>query len=280
MSETRDFVTPPELANGSEPSSPDVTGPDVQQDAGLLAFTIAENVDLTPLVPLSEVASLTIDGFAAAEDIALPNLQSIEGDLIICHNEGLLDVQFSTLTAVGGDLVLCDNTALYDAAFPVLSTIGGSLKILANDELSDVNLLALTSTSGIEINSDGLLDLELGALIRVQGSLRVGQESFAANTNLSSLDVPNLVSVEGDLLVQRNSDLATLDARSLLSIGGAMTISDNDALSELHLEALLSVQGAACVCSNASLDACDAKAVDDALLTQNVDVTGNDGQCL
>ena len=98
-------------------------------------------------------------------------------------------------------------------------------------------IASITSITGdLVVDAPGLTSLDLPALTSVGGNL-----SIYGNDALTSLDLTALMSVGGDLYIGSNS-LTSLDLTALTSVGG-LNIENNVALTSLDLTALTSVEG-------------------------------------
>jgi hypothetical protein len=84
---------------------------------------------------------------------------------------------------------------------------------------------------------DDFSEVELPGLLRVGGSLN------AADATVTSIALPNLKSLGGDLQLTGNGQLVRVDFRSLESIAGNVLVSENLRLEALGLDSLVVVSG-------------------------------------
>ena len=158
-----------------------------------------------------EVAGTTITGDvrirSSADLPALAGVGEITGDLVI-DAPGVQAIALPDLVVVGRDvLVQPTSRLLADLRLPALCRVGRTLRV---------------------DRTAALATLDLGALRRVEQGLEI------IGTAVASLPMAQLVSVGGDLRLERNRRLTAVGASAALRrVGGALRVIDADALASL-----------------------------------------------
>jgi len=110
-------------------------------------------------------------------------------------------------------------------------------------------LSSITSITGdLDVDAPGISSLSLPALTFVVGNLDI-----RGNNDMTSLDLTNLTTVGGYLSISTNTALTSLDLTALMSVGGYLYIHLNYALTSLEITALTSVGGDLIIQNNAAL---------------------------
>ena len=186
-----------------------------------------------------------VNGFTA--------LERVGGDLVLESNPTLRFLEgFDQLTAVDGDLRVTGNAALeVDEAFDLLDRVGGDLVVYGNPALESLSGLASVRAAGsVEIAASlALTELVLPRLADVPGPVRIADlpaltrlEGVPATSvgglTLAGLRIgalrafPQLTTIDGDALIERNSALVAwapaLD--DVAVIRGDLTVRDNPLL--------------------------------------------------
>ena len=206
---------------------------------GTLEFTALPEVEvINGMNQLAQVGELLIHDMPAVENVNLPGLTNVDGNLELVSNPALVNFDFN-LTDVGGNLRVVDCGEIDDIdGFDTLDTVGGDLEII------DCN--GLQSTSGLDdLDSvGGTLRLRRLNNITNQAQLNGNQDlSFAALTQVGGLELTQmnnledlagfdtLTTVEGTLTLQKNLKLETLfGLQGLTNIGRKIAILDNPVL--------------------------------------------------
>lgn len=179
----------------------------------------------------------------AVEEVVLPDLQRIQGNLLIHDADGLETVQFPALHTVEGDVELSANDALYlvdlsnlrhvgaDGALtldhnpalpivhlPQLVTVTGPLAVVNHLHLHTLILPRLQSVGALDISSnDALVDVDMSALAEVLGELYLG-----ALAGMQEVQFPVLQSVAGSLQLRELPRLTGLRFPQLRSLGAGV----------------------------------------------------------
>ena len=96
---------------------------DALERAGGCSYAIAGNLEIT------EVLVRTLDG--------LPDLSSVNGDVLIYNNEELQSFDgLEDLTTIGGNVYIYDNEELTSVEGLFIQTVSGSVDIHHNEKLS------------------------------------------------------------------------------------------------------------------------------------------------
>ena len=187
----------------------------VERIGGELSITRTDALTSVALPKLTTVGTLTVAGNDALSSLSLPALTKM-GSFVIASNKALASLSLPKLTTAAdgiGNMMtsgIMDNAALAHLDFPRLTTVGSRLMISYN--------LQLPSLAGFS------------TLTTVGGDLYV-----VGNAGLTTLGLPVLTDVRGNLVIQDNATLpqcqaVALQAR-LVANGwtGAATICGNDA---------------------------------------------------
>jgi hypothetical protein len=179
------------------------------------------------------------NGLADLDGVAL--IERIGGELSITRTDALTSVALPKLTMVGM-LTVEANDALSSLSLPALTKMG-SFVVASNKALTSLSLPKLTTaadgignmmTSGIMDNA-ALAHLDLPRLTTVGSRLMISY-----NLELTSLaGLSTLTTIGGDLYVVGNAGLTTLGLPVLSDLRGNLAITDNTALPQCQAEALL-----------------------------------------
>lgn len=228
---------------------------------------IIENVDLnsvsfSQLQFIENSGKLLIDNNSKLENISLPLLTSINGNLKISLSEvnqfsipSLVSLQevgeieivtnydletilFPSLFHSPGQLTISDNSNLIEIKFTSLKVLEGSLSISTNPSLQyldldvyELNYLQFYNNSAIkEISFDNLEQITKGIVL-------------SSNQNLISFTLPNLNLLSGKLEIRRNPQLQNLSIPLLTTFAGfsVAIISENSNLKTISLPNLSNI---------------------------------------
>ncbi len=190
-----------------------------------------------------------------SSDIAalrLPELSKVSGNVIITFNELLSDLtDFDAITEIGGKLIIENNDSLPAAAID---------KLL--EQLKKGNgVKGEVKTSSAEPSGEGGGAHGGDAIINDESDLIIYREftSIAGKLvvdglHIRSLNLPKLISVEGDVCITGTS-LKSMDGlETLENIGGELVVMDNDLLQDLALSKLKLIGGACYIRNNGELE--------------------------
>ena len=148
--------------------------------------------------------------------IALPNLQSVQGNVRLLAQTSLTAVNFPALTNIGGDLELNQSVPEMTLTMDNLVQIGGHLTLdppIGADTISALILPALQTVNAITIrHTRQLSDLDLPALTEIT---EFG--AFLYNDQLPSCQIENILSQltqATSVGVTSNRDLCACDEMS------------------------------------------------------------------
>ncbi|MEO0604716.1 MAG: Ig-like domain-containing protein, partial [Myxococcota bacterium] len=195
---------------------------------GLLSAVLPNLIEVTAGIGIGDNALLT--------EVSFPALAST-GLLRVVQNNALLRVQLTSLTDVGDRLELSQNTVLTTLDVPALHTVGGDVVVQSMLALSTLELPVATTIGGIvDVSSNsGILAID-APLLEELGGLE------AVFASLRTLDLPSLVTVDGDVEL-RFVDLATVSLPRLETIGGGLEFTDTETLTSFSAPALTTVGG-------------------------------------
>jgi len=154
---------------------------------------VLQHIHLPDVIGLS---SLEVTGNNALITLDLQSLASTDGDLMIANDAGLTDLRFGSLTTVGGKFWLEGVNGLETLSLPSLTGVGGYFVVGGPSKTSD--------NVGLE-----LIDLPL-----VEALADVFVQN---NVSLTSVDVPQLSAVGGQMYFRNNPELDTCIVTELVS---------------------------------------------------------------
>jgi hypothetical protein len=191
----------------------------------------------------------------------------VEGNLTVDDNNPMCALDLSGLTQVKGFVLISDNFENCTSSsidISNLATVGDNLPaatsdyltIEGNNDMSALSLTSLTAVNGtgagnsrsIEIvsNTDMMTSLSMPALITVPGEIYIQN-----NTNLAGISAPLLPTVGEDLRIVTNPALTSIAFGALTGVTGAFEINNNDALPDLNgFGVLATIGGAATITGN------------------------------
>ena len=160
---------------------------------------------------------------------------TISGDLIF-QDQSLTSLDLPELTTVEGDILIADNDDLIDVTLSSLETVGGTIQIDSNDELTTLSLPALQTAGGLyaddcdefdTIDAPALTTLEEGLSLQYLPDLRDldGFGSITSARNLFLFNLHALRSIEG---LSRLTEIET-----------TVYIQHNDCLSDAEVDGFI-----------------------------------------
>ena len=168
-----------------------------------------------PMLELIEGYFSLIDNNALTS-ISMPALSSIGHYFEIYNNDGLTSISMPVLTDVLYNIILDSNDGLTSISFPVLKDVFGRFSLNNNNSLTEIYLPVLESSPDVLITDN----LELTSI-----SMPV----------LISIGKDNRESIRGHLLMKNNAALTSILMPSLNFIEGDIIIEDNDAVTDCDL---------------------------------------------
>ncbi len=263
------LAEPPSAAPRCDP------GPEPRQDARIVQPGDALRIGETPCLSGSLILSGTQAGDAALPDLQTiegdliiratsalrsfraPNLQRVSGSIVIVDSPDLREIELPRLTMVAGDLIIgqagstpAGSTSLTRLTLPRLAEVGYALTFRTNPELTALQLPALRRVGG-PVTIAGhrrLVDIRLPAELTFESSLTV-----AANIALQRLgDLVHVRGLGGDLVVAHNPQLTVLKLDALQTLRGRLEIHGHERLRQISLPSLQRMDGLSII-DNASL---------------------------
>ncbi len=221
-------------------------------------FEVKSAADVAALQGIGRVrGSLRINS-SVVNEVVLPGLQSVEGQLVITDNGSLTRMELTGLRFVAQDLLIINNSALETLKLGNQMGSGsrlwvaGDLNVESNASLPTLFGLRSIVPGGNITLSDNDAMVTSGSfdeLHELKGSILVGD-----NDALMSLPFASLWRVGGSFTITSNKVLPTLTCASLMTIGDRLDISRNAALTDLSgMPALESVTGGLTVVENDGL---------------------------
>ncbi|MDW3194227.1 MAG: hypothetical protein R8G66_17770 [Cytophagales bacterium] len=195
----------------------------------------------------------TISGF--------DGLQTVVRDLHITSNPSLAEIRFENLNAVGRDLWIIENHSLSNfKGFTNLKRIDRSFTLRSNHSLVSLEGLNIEEVGNNFhlVDHPSLTDIEQLGHMKIRSLFFGSNESITSldvfsnieelftlsvsGKNLTSLDFPELVSIESTLIFQQLGSLTSLQGfPKLRSVGNRMYLNDNPVLKEFGESSLLSI---------------------------------------
>lgn len=151
-----------------------------------------------------------------SEEIALPELERVDGRLAIWQNQNLTKVSLPNVTTVGGRLAITNNRVLETVELPLLDAVGGSFEVSNNEALPafELPLLATVGEYVYFDNNEALADIALPALTAVEESFDIDRSAA-----LTSLSLPKLKTVGEAFLLSSLETLVSFEAPELSTAG-------------------------------------------------------------
>lgn len=214
-------------------------------------LVLHDRADLAPARAWVAVdGDLVVEG-TDLEELELPALAHVGGDLRLWENDVLEWVDLPALEVVDGDLSLYDDPVLDTVAgLGAVHTVGGTLALQRLDALEAVQLPSLVHAGSLYLYADPALASVAGleALTTVVGPVRLWEL-----TALERLALPSLAFVQGRLDLFRADALTALALPALVEVG-SLEVHACDALPSLDgLEGLAVVSNDVLLHYDASL---------------------------
>lgn len=225
-------------------------------------YAVANAVDLFLIQAVTEITGTLVFDSAFASAEALPSLQRVGGVDIAATASGVIDIQSPTTWTVTGDIRLVTDANSGEAAaisrlvlpvqtvigdvqiaaaqtltavvMPVMS-VGHDVRICGNPVLESLYLPAVTLNGSVKICDNPLLSTWASPAYNIGGNLELSN-----NPAMVSLELPNLMTLGGDLVLRDLNALAAVTAPVTTAAGGIL-ITGNDALEVLTLNDLADI---------------------------------------
>jgi BspA type Leucine rich repeat region (6 copies) len=206
--------------------------------------SIADEFNLESIILLTSLSFPELTSVGSIYFEALPNLQSLTFTAGV-NTAGSVNIQNTGLTSLSGieldtvgDFELTANTALTSVNVNNIKNITGTLIISANSNKLDVefpNLLTASNmtfrnTSTISLPSLANLTGELGLIgnyitnFTAPNLTTCADLDFEDNSDLTTISLPELVTITGGLYISNNEDLLTIEFPKLATVAGAIDI--------------------------------------------------------
>lgn len=168
---------------------------------------------------------LTITGDSIVA-VNLPDLKSVQALYVTSTTTSVQQLRFDGLQRVEGVL----DVSLVGAggvSLPVVGAIDGDVRFTADSAIEMLALPMLERAPGFSLSgAAGLRGLALPQLIELDG----GGLHLESNSDLTSVGLPSLARVNGDVVVSNNEVLpecAMMEMLTGVDVGGAVVISGN-----------------------------------------------------
>jgi hypothetical protein len=209
-------------------------------NGALRVIALTDMTDLDGLSCLESTDGLQISDNESLTSLAgLDNLQEVDGPLRIEDNDQLRSLAgLSSLTAIGDVLTVTGNPSLLDLSdLSSLTTVNAAATLASNASMTHIGLSALEKTGKLIVEDcPSLTEInELTALEEARSGLSIQECS-----SLTTLDLPALTTVGGDVYIYKNASLASLSAPELSEVNGELRlhwvgdVTDLDGLSGLR----------------------------------------------
>jgi hypothetical protein len=206
-----------------------VTGSvDVSNDASLTSLGM-DGLTTTGSVNVTDDASLGV--------VSLGSLTTITGSVDVSNDPSLTSLGLDGLTTTGS-VNVTDDASLGVVSLGSLTTVAGSVDVSGDTSAITINLGALISAGAIVISDNGVITLDLSALVTAGGDV-----SITDNTHLLTVDLPSLTSVDGSVTITGDTSATSADLGSLSTIGGDVTLAGDTSLTNVDLGSLNSTGG-------------------------------------
>jgi len=218
-------------------------------------FSLSKNSALTSLrleSLLIQKGKVELEGNSLSS-VVFPNLQDLQGEVLLNNNAVPLALVFSKLSRLQGGIVVENNT-LSEVAFPLLTGIEEGAHIrLSNSALPETVVFSsnVFLNGHLEVsNSTGIRSLVLPKTFSLLGVLHL-----TGLSDFTQLDISGVETLEGELHLIGNDALSTLSFPGLLSISflSDLQIVENPSLTTLEFPDLESVDSALRVSNNPNL---------------------------
>ncbi|KAG2185473.1 hypothetical protein INT44_002264, partial [Umbelopsis vinacea] len=177
--------------------------------------TITSQADLDAIGSCKTyTGSITIDNLNA-ETLQLKGVETVTGDLLVKNNAALSSFSAPVLQSVKGQLELSNQVHLGTFQAPKLQTVNGlTLSVLPElmdlgflNTINGLNKLSLTDTRAVNIQNANINGLQ--------------QLTLTNNKNLTSIQFPGLMKVDGEIFITANSASCALELPKLTSAKSA-----------------------------------------------------------
>jgi hypothetical protein len=171
--------------------------------------------------------------------LVLPNLCTVEGDILIQKNTQLVVALIGELRHVAGELRVYDNPKLGNLGLESLALIERDLTVLGNEALGPFSMKSLGLVGGdLWVGSnDNVSGLAMHSLQAVNGTFRV-----SGNDELKQVDLPQIEEIGVAFSITRNNKLKTITLGPLISPPTNITIDQNKSMEMLDLNKIISAE--------------------------------------
>ena len=149
-----------------------------------------------------------------AETISFPDLQDLQGGLLLYDSPALRNLSFAQLSSIEGDTIIAGASKQRDG-----SAASSAIASNGNATSASVDMGSLKQVAG-NLSLSNIADLRADSLTQVKGDLNL------VETVISSLSIPSLEEVN-TLVLTSNKDLTTLSMLALRQLSGNLYFADN-----------------------------------------------------
>ncbi len=184
--------------------------------------------------PLGIYGNLTVTGNAKLTNLKQLSFETASTGILIDSNPALtsldpLGLADPQLQEVDGDIVITGNTALTAIPLGNLTKLTGALTVSGNSALTSIALDKLAGAGHVEISDNAKLTTlgAMNALYRVTGSVTI--DGNPALTGLAAFTT-SLKFIDQTLTISNNAALTDLGALKHVALIGAISITNNTSL--------------------------------------------------
>jgi hypothetical protein len=234
----------PSLGSATLPALATAGSVQFWNDAALASLSLPE---------LTSTKRLSLGNLPKLASLAAPKLASLaEEGLYLAGLDALTSLAgLAAITSIGGGVNINNNALLEGVAFPLLTTLsvgGSAFQVLSNPSLTTVDLGTVTSYAFGQtvVTGNPVHTFKLGGLGALVSDLSYSAYSLVNGSNqlvvsstvpLKTVELPHLASLGGSLSVY-GSVMTSLALPSLASVTGDVSIQQNGALAKLEVPVL------------------------------------------
>jgi len=172
--------------------------------------TITSQADLDAIGSCKTyTGSITIDNLKA-ETLQLNGVETVTGDLLVKNNAALSSFNAPALQAVQGQLELSNQVHFATFQAPKLQKVSG-LTMTVLPELMDLGFLnTISGLNKLSLTDTRLVNIQNANLNNLQ------QLTLTNNKNLTSIQFPELMKVDGEIFITANSASCSLEVLQIM----------------------------------------------------------------
>lgn len=215
---------------GSSPSGDPCPGGTLEGD-----YMLDSQAGADAIADCTEVTGTLGIGGDALTTLSLPSVEKVGGALEVKEATALTQLEFAALTTVGKELLVDGNPELRTFAAPTLAT-ARTLLVTDNPKLESFDLDGAKQIATLGFQGDDAL-----ATVELMGLETVGTFVINSNATLEAVRFPALTEIDGDgFIILMNPTLSTLEMPVLETLIGDIAVNDNPMLPTCQIDAILS----------------------------------------